>query len=73
MNIAVLINQLRGCLLANARDAIKIVAWVTTKCRVVGILRWSHTGSLKNSRFVIQRIVTHTALVVQDPNMWILH
>ena len=73
MDIAVLINQFCCSLFSDARNTVEIVAGVTTKSCIVGVLRRGDTGALQNSGFVVQRIVADASLVVQNTDMRILH
>ena len=72
-NISVLHHQLRSSLFTNTWNSRKVVARVSTQCRVVGIQSRGHTRSLENSCFVIECVIADTTFVVQHTNVRVMN
>ena len=73
VNITILINQFRCGLLAHSWDSCQVVTWITAQSCIIGVLRRGYASALKNSCFVVQRVITNASLVIQNSNVRVAH
>ena len=59
-------DEFRRRFLSDSRDTGKVVARITAESGVRRILRWSYAGLFQDSRLVVQRVVGHPTLVVEN-------
>ena len=73
VEVAVLVDQLGGGLLPYPRDAGQIVGGVAAQGGQEDVLVGGHAGALLNARLVVEGVVADAALVVEHPDVRVLH
>ena len=70
---AIGVDELCRRLLPHARNTGKVVGGVTPKGGIGDVVHGTHAGSLQDAGLVVEGVVGHATLVVENPDMGVLH